>query len=388
MQEICLRDGDSPNGLSPIPAEVSAIVLNPAHWHLNEQLIRLCKPLVDAVGNLESRDATLADCMLELIWAERQIATVSSKDTDDIAFTQHAQTSIRTGFHKMNTDLHWFALFLHPLARTLAISSATHSRQLDHALYYAAHLVAKWGWSCESVTKLLKDIQVYAKHQAPFTGGTANAKDWWAGLIVDAADYPIKSLSLRIFSIVPHAAEIERLFSDLGGFHTPRRCRLTVAHMETLGVLRNHYTAELSGGKPTHRPHAHMHTRTGGLDLEKLTELESLFDTNTESESEAAEPNAEDLAGPEDVSLAELEQAFRLLQTQGDMAMEEGDGMGRGVGVEDVYAVGEMARIRQGLARPTPDQDAAEHDGVAGASGGSAWNPDDILRSMGVSRQS
>ena len=132
------------NKLTPVNADVVATVLNPRHWELNDQLIRLCKPLVDAIGNLESRDATLADCMLELIWAERQIATFTTKEGDDITLTQHAQNTLRKSFHEMNTDLHWFALFLHPLARTLAISSATHSRQLAKAFEFALDLAQRW----------------------------------------------------------------------------------------------------------------------------------------------------------------------------------------------------------------------------------------------------
>ena len=34
------------------------------HWQLTDQLLRVCKPFVDGIGNLESRDATLADCEL------------------------------------------------------------------------------------------------------------------------------------------------------------------------------------------------------------------------------------------------------------------------------------------------------------------------------------
>ncbi|EMD30600.1 hypothetical protein CERSUDRAFT_127775 [Gelatoporia subvermispora B] len=83
------------------------------------------KPIVDAIGNLESRDASLADCMLELIWAERAIARLPITATDDADFAAHAKSSLHREFHRMNTSLHWLALFLHPLCRRLAISSAT-----------------------------------------------------------------------------------------------------------------------------------------------------------------------------------------------------------------------------------------------------------------------
>jgi len=56
------------NGLSPVAADVVKIVLaDPDYWPRLKQLIKTMKPIVDTIGNLESREASLADCMLEFI---------------------------------------------------------------------------------------------------------------------------------------------------------------------------------------------------------------------------------------------------------------------------------------------------------------------------------
>ncbi len=350
-------------------------VLSPAHWRLNAQLIRLCKPLVDAIGNLESRDANLADCMLELIWAERQIATTLVEQGDDHTFTRHAQTTIRVGFHEMNTLLHWFALFLHPLSRNLAISSASHSRTINQAYEFALDLASRWNWSKPTATRLIIDIDLYAASKPPFAGGIANAKEWWSSPIIKADMHPLKSMAIRVFSIVPHSAEIERFFSDLAGVNSPRRSRLTIEHMEVLGLLRNFYTSELMGTTPTRRKHAHMHTGDGGLDTAKLDTLLAQWAFASQ------EQDPTDLAGPDDVSLDEIEAAYRELDDQRFEA-GSGDGLSKGVGVENVYAVAELTRIRKGLAAPTPAAEAAEHDN--GGEGGQKWTPGDLLRSLGL----
>ena len=68
------------------PAVVKAVI-NPLHWQANDHLIHLCKPLVDAIGNLESRDITLADCMLELIdLVENGSLLASTIDEEHFAF--------------------------------------------------------------------------------------------------------------------------------------------------------------------------------------------------------------------------------------------------------------------------------------------------------------
>ncbi|EPS95959.1 hypothetical protein FOMPIDRAFT_1077798, partial [Fomitopsis schrenkii] len=102
LQELCLRDDAqrATRGLTSVSSDVVDICIrNATHWRHNEQLIRTCKPLVDAIGNVETRDANLADCMLELLWAERAIAKLSITETDDVDFAYHAKSTVRREFH-------------------------------------------------------------------------------------------------------------------------------------------------------------------------------------------------------------------------------------------------------------------------------------------------
>jgi hypothetical protein len=67
--------------------------------------------------------------------------------------------------------------------------------------------------------------------------------------------YPLKTLAITIFSIIPHSAKVEWLFSDLGGIQGVKHCNLTVCTFKTLGKLRNNYTYHvyqhaLAAGKP------------------------------------------------------------------------------------------------------------------------------------------
>ena len=93
-------------------------------------------------------------------------------------------------------------------------------------------------------------------------GGQANVLDWWP---VQAESHPLKTLAIIIHTIVPHATDVERLFSDLGGTQSVKHCNLSVETFETLGKLHNNYPYHLyqkdrAAGKPIHRRHAHMHT--------------------------------------------------------------------------------------------------------------------------------
>lgn len=135
LRRICIRPDAQKKigGLSPVAADVVTIVLNdPEYWTRLGQIIKVCKPLVDAIGNLESRDATLADCMLELIRCSRHMIRITPEPDKDYHFWVHAKTVFNAEFYSMNTNLHALALFLHPLCRKLAISNAAKGRSFEH----------------------------------------------------------------------------------------------------------------------------------------------------------------------------------------------------------------------------------------------------------------
>ncbi|EIN03308.1 hypothetical protein PUNSTDRAFT_31961, partial [Punctularia strigosozonata HHB-11173 SS5] len=286
LKRIAIRDDAqrSIRGLSPVNKDVLAFIMDSSHWLQNDQLIRITRPLVDIIGNIEGRDANLADCMLELIWAHREVnRRLAYEEGDDIGFLSHTRRTLNDQFHAMNTDLHWFALFLHPLCRRLAVSSASHSRNITAAVSIALGIAYKWRWTKTQTQKLITDIKNYGIVKDSFGGAKADGKAWWEELVVDAREHPLKTMAVRILTIVPHAADVERLFSSLGGIQSVRRSQLTIPHMETLGALRNYYNAELHDltvkmGKQTRRRHAHMHTRDEpGVDAARAQELLASF---------------------------------------------------------------------------------------------------------------
>ena len=127
LQQICVWPNAQwkTNGLSPVSSEViNTLIHDPNYWSCLEQLIKTCKPLVDAIGNLESRDADLADCMLELIRCAWQMLRISLEPDEDAGFWVHAKGVFNCEFHAMNTSLHNLALFLHPMCRKLVVFQA------------------------------------------------------------------------------------------------------------------------------------------------------------------------------------------------------------------------------------------------------------------------
>ncbi|KXN92181.1 hypothetical protein AN958_08634 [Leucoagaricus sp. SymC.cos] len=117
------------HGLSAVPNDIITTVLNDSEfWSQLGQLIKVTKPIVDAIGNLESCEANLADRMLKLIYCTCKIIQISfDADEDDHDFWIHAKKVFNRRFYSMNTPIHSLALFLHPLTQHFAISQVASS---------------------------------------------------------------------------------------------------------------------------------------------------------------------------------------------------------------------------------------------------------------------
>ncbi|KAJ7148872.1 hypothetical protein C8R46DRAFT_885267, partial [Mycena filopes] len=117
---------------------------------------------------------------------------------------------------------------------------------------------------------------------SPFAGGSRNAREWWEDVTAENHE-GIRDLGIVLASIVPHSADVERLFSDLGGINTPRRSTMTVANMEKTGKIRSRLSYELylaakakAAGATVHRKHEHMHTQLSpGINAELAKDLEN-----------------------------------------------------------------------------------------------------------------
>ncbi|KAJ7763164.1 hypothetical protein DFH07DRAFT_770895 [Mycena maculata] len=285
----CLRPDaqKKTRGLSPVSPDVIQIVLHtPDFWLLLAQLTRVTKPIVDAIGNCESRQATLADCILELICCARTMSKMSVEENEDEGFLHHAKETFNQRFKMIATPIHWLALFLHPLCQKLAVSNGTaHGPSLD--------------FMCKS----------------PFSGGQRDAREWWKDVPKENHD-GIRLLGLVLASIMPHAGDVEQLFSDLGGIQTPRRNNMTVATMEKTGKIRSRLKYELylkakqHAGNMVHRKHNHMHMQaTPDINADLAKDLENPITTIEDEEPAPATPGS--IIDGKLVDFAELDRVNR-----------------------------------------------------------------------------
>lgn len=286
LSHLCLREDAQKKigGLSPVAPDIVTIVLRDAEfWPAIEQGIKVMKPIVDLIGDEESCDSSLASCMLGLIRLAKTISQLPIEEGDNVHFWQHAKAVFNRHFFAMNTKTHSLVLFLHPMCRKLAISQAINGRSFKFMVEVALDIAKQWRWSEQLAKMLVADLKDYHKCSGVFSGGQADALDWWETLPISAERCPLKAFAIIIHSIVPHAADIECYFSGLGGVQSVKCCNLSVQTFESLSKLRASYANFLhkvghEAGKPACCKHAHMHTRPEhGLDTALADELQRSF---------------------------------------------------------------------------------------------------------------
>jgi hypothetical protein len=178
-------------------------------WQQLDQLIKTVKPIVDAIRNLESREVSLADCMLKLIHCARAMLCLLLDEDDDIGFHMHAKAVFNQRFHAMNTEYHSLALLLNPLTQKLAISQAASGCSFQFMVKTALNIAHQWRWNEQMALLLVMDLKQYYHCKGAFVGGQADGLDWWESLPILAKSHPLKPLAITLLSIVLHSADVE-----------------------------------------------------------------------------------------------------------------------------------------------------------------------------------
>ncbi|KAJ6602104.1 hypothetical protein B0H10DRAFT_2230324 [Mycena sp. CBHHK59/15] len=286
------------------------------------------------------------------------MARMELEDDEDAGFLAHAKATFDRRFIKIATPIHWVALFLHPSCCKLSLSGNHRDglgKSLDFMIKTALGIAKQWQWGSDKAKKLAEDLKAYNQFKSPFTG--------------------IKTLATVLHSIAPHSADVEHLFSELGGIQSPQRNGWLVDTMEKVGRVRGHLSYRLfekkkKEGKPTQRKHAHMHTQPAlGIDSDLAKDLENPITWIPPLSG------ADDDDDPtEDLVQKAYNELKKRVADEGDSDETESEGLGSVVGGEMVD-FNELDKVERGQT----DAPATEVIDVVGNDTQGTWDIDDFM---------
>jgi len=116
---VCLGEGYATQ--NPLPNKVSTVLQTPDHFTKTRALVKLLKPLTDAIARLEKLSASLDQIFIAIITCYREVQQMDI-DLEYQSWKVAVMTAISSVAKRFNNDAAYFvALFLNPGWQTMAI---------------------------------------------------------------------------------------------------------------------------------------------------------------------------------------------------------------------------------------------------------------------------
>ena len=116
---VCLGEGYAAQ--NPLPNKVSSILHTPDHFSQTRALVKLLKPLTDAIARLEKLNASLDQIFIAIITCYRQVQQTDT-ELEYQSWKITVMTAICSVARRFNNSTYFVALFLNPGWQTMAIS--------------------------------------------------------------------------------------------------------------------------------------------------------------------------------------------------------------------------------------------------------------------------
>ncbi|PKY58595.1 hypothetical protein RhiirA4_512977 [Rhizophagus irregularis] len=197
---------------------------------------------IPKVPSLESQSCTLADCFLGL--ARLGAAIKKLPNNDHRVFRQQCISVFNRRYAEFADPIYLLCFFLHPYYTEICWARGL----FRDLLMVADEIFMKMGKKNAERKELMHQMKQYRKREKPFDieiGDTETPYTWWFSIedsFPKDEDYLVQ-LALKLFSITPHAAGCERVWSSLGWIYGKRRTRLGLNKVENMYKLSAYYHA-------------------------------------------------------------------------------------------------------------------------------------------------
>ncbi|CAB5378742.1 unnamed protein product [Rhizophagus irregularis] len=246
-----------------ITSEAVKTIINRKRGFFNDvyDLANIMKPIRDAILSLESNKSTLADCYFSLACLGQSINKIPDEN-ENVRFRQHAIKSFNERFKMYDFDEYLLAYYIHPSYKGFGVKMSQYQRVQSTAARIwqqmlkdpniATYLKKHDHSKKKSAEILLAQIGEFhlqtAPYNMPYSSQVNTPLSWWK-MCVPTPPY-LQLLSIKLFSIIPHAASCERIWSICGWMVGKRRTRLLTENLESMSKIHSYYIANSKSELP------------------------------------------------------------------------------------------------------------------------------------------
>ena len=228
--------------------------------------------LLNAIARLEKLSASLDQTFIAIITCYREVQQTDI-DLEYQSWKVAVLTAISSLAKRLNHPAYFVALFLNPGWQTMAISRKYNIESITKEILI---LAKRFGFPRSQCIELKSDVADYiVLAQARGNWDGIELWRWW--------DQQLRCQQLRLFalkllSVRPHTAAVERLFSSLSFTKTKSRSQLGVERMKMMAVIRSRIQVHLQKEKARVRSFPSNKRARVLNDLEQEEEIEGQAD--------------------------------------------------------------------------------------------------------------
>lgn len=136
--QYCLSHSRNNPNSPTIPVDISTIIEDRYHFADNSLFVKILKPVIDAIGRLEGRDASVGDVLAEFINAKQAISDLDIANQGQV-FKNEVLQILSDRAKSYDEAIYIVGLYLIP--RYCIISSFSRSFQLLQNIYFHTHCI-------------------------------------------------------------------------------------------------------------------------------------------------------------------------------------------------------------------------------------------------------
>lgn len=200
-----------------------------------KHIINILTPLTVAIGELESKAASVGDVWGSLINIHKALVNIS-QDSAPIKLYELRKLALRSlnkRAEEYDKPVYIIAMYLSPRYKLLSISKKYSCKKVHKLI--AQHMMRTNPRMTQSDGMELKlGLQKYNDGLPPYSIKSKSAIEFWGKMPLS----PLQSFAKQLLGLVPSSASVERLFSKLGRSKTKARNRMSPETLARLGKIK------------------------------------------------------------------------------------------------------------------------------------------------------
>ena len=270
---------------------VSDIIKDELHFLKNKYLLDIINPIADNIGYLEKDSATIGDVLFSVLDIYIKIESIEIPRSYVLLKTSALKSVFKRFLDLNKNPIYIVGFFLWPKFKRVVISE---KNTLSNIIRHIIELSISWElFNIDEAKQLYSELNLYAESRRQFylTDNDLNLlpREYWKNY--PFIEHPIYKFTNKVFSICPHSASVERLFSMLGMTKTNSRNRMSTSTLFKIAIARHQLRDELRHENQVecHNEILHEKQHTNDSESEFEEQMAMFFDEYEESNDKVDE---------------------------------------------------------------------------------------------------